>query len=179
MTVRREFIGQVQAPGKRSEDVRLYGNFREPEWFTRVKTADQEKASDTTLANDDELYVTVEVNAVYVVKFELFYQTTSTADFQFSITGPASPSSVGIRGFAGGRNTTSTAFIDLDFGETNTVSGAASGNGGHVEAVIFVKNGSNLGNINIQWAQNTSDAIATILYAGSYISWMRVGGVSG
>lgn len=144
-----------------------------------VKTADEGVTSSTTLQNDDELVIAVSASAKYIMDGYLLY--TGAADpaggLKMGWTGPSgaamswtnfgvnqngSPSLVNYNvvaeSLAGGRgvatNTTST-----------TMSCRPTG-------ILTV--GVTAGNLQLQWAQGTSNATATTVKTGSWLRLVRV-----
>lgn len=141
--------------------------------FAKYKAADQSKASDATLADDDTLFFPMLANTKYAFEFKAFFDTAATPDFKFAIDAPASPTILRlIRKHVDPAALTSLVVASevAEVGST-ALAGGTGTNGGFVEAEGIVHNGVNAGNLAFQWAQNTSNASATIVRAGSYIKW--------
>ncbi|MEU9470413.1 hypothetical protein AB0D78_28115 [Streptomyces avermitilis] len=136
-----------------------------------------DRASTTTLADDPELTMQLDANAVYAVEFHLHYAATDVARIKTAWTVPASAS--GNRSAVG---------PDQGVILSSTSSGGAGRWGVHnfptlciygtrdsatsqcaalEEATVITATG---GTCALQWAQNTSSATATRMAQGS---WMR------
>ena len=177
MTTRRQLIGQLQRPGQRPEDVRLYVDSVDPTWHTVVKSVAETKNSDTTLADDAELLFPCEAEGIYVFEHRVFFDTSATPDFKFKVTGPSTPDEVVLRGhYVAVGDTADTDFVDTAFGTEHNVTGTGGTTGGYVEIVGLVNVGAAGGVIDFQWAQNTSDAADTTVLAGSHLRYLKVGG---
>jgi hypothetical protein len=113
-------------------------------------------------------------NTNYTIRIVVFFDTAATPDFKYALTGPAAPTYVRVR-----RHHVvpgSTANVDgMDTAATasTSVTGAAA-TGGFVEMIIAWQNGANAGTFAFQWAQNTSNASATTVRAGSYLEYMTL-----
>ena len=133
-----------------------------------VKEADESVSSTTTLQDDDELSIAVAANEVWQGEAVVFINSAATPDFKFTIAGPT-----GAVGYFG--TETAHAFSTT----SELVAGGALGAAATITSSFWpiiviirwgVHNGANAGNIRLQWAQNTSDAAATTVLAGSSIT---------
>ena len=148
-----------------------------------VKTADETVTSSTTLQNDDHLVLAAVANAVYVFALDL-YITESTdyvGDSKMSFTCPTG-ATFDMHG-AGAHATSFTGGTSSDgewIGKLATSSAGATlayGVGNVLTAVRVYGRlvmSSTAGNLQLQWAQNTSDGTGTTLKAGSYMMMTRV-----
>jgi hypothetical protein len=148
------------------------------DWLTPIqvfKTADESTASDTTMSSDSELFVGVLANGKYAVKGRIFFNTPAAADFKWQLAGPASPTLINVakKAIGGGETAESAIAVDTAFATSTPVLG--SGTTGYVEFEAILHNGANAGVVEFQWAQNTSDGGNTIVRAGSYLEYTRVG----
>lgn len=148
---------------------------------TIVKAANEIVNGSQTLQDDDELKFAVVASGTYVWTSLIWYDSGTTPDIQFAFTWPASPT------FARAAHifTGTTAASDTPAGAiaSQTVSGTkptgAGGNGLGTTHLLFAQisgvliNGSTAGNVVLQWAQNTSDASDTTVYAGSWLRYER------
>ncbi|WP_393075298.1 hypothetical protein [Streptomyces sp. LN704] len=150
-----------------------------------LKTADETVTSSTTLQNDDHLVLPAVANAVYTFALDLYMVDTAdaTGDFKMSFTCPTGAtfdmhgagahttdlgaSSTNSNGEWIGKLATTSAGATLGFGVSNPSATAARVYGRLVM-------GSTAGNLQLQWAQNASDASGTTLKAGSYMMMTRV-----
>lgn len=134
---------------------------------TKRKAADTSRTSTTTVTDDPDLLFAVAANEVRDFTAHLIFQSTSaTPDLKFTCAGP-SGSTVTYAGqwFSNGTST----IIPATSGGTTT---ACDVGGNQISTVTIsgtCTNGATPGNLSIQWAQNTSNATAMILYAGSYL----------
>ncbi|NED75284.1 hypothetical protein G3I51_23760 [Streptomyces sp. SID9944] len=145
------------------------------------KAGNTDRASTTTFADDPDLTVQLEANAVYRAQFFLHYAATNIARFKTMWTVPS--------GASGNRTA-----VGPDQGQV--LSGTSSGGTGRwgmhnfntactygtrdsstalcsavEEGVIFT---TSAGTLAIQWAQSTADAAAARLGAGSSLSVRRL-----
>lgn len=142
------------------------------------KTANETRASTTTLANDSDVTVSgLAASGIYQYEMALFYDGGaggSETDFKYKLN--VSPDAVYMvfgdvyRNAAGGTNTNAN---DAE---------AASTAGSNGVGVIFmaVEKGmifmdSSPGTATLQWAQGTSGGTNTKLYKGSYLKLRKVG----
>lgn len=150
-------------------------------WKNRVipiaKQANQTKTANTTFADDDTLLFAAAANGVYVFRFRVFFDTTSSADFKFRLNGPTSPTGIRIarKVIAPAATALSLVAVDTAFGTTVAVTTTTGTTGGYVEIDGGLVNGANAGNVAFQWAQNSSDAGNTIVLKGSYLEYAKVG----
>lgn len=138
-----------------------------------AKTADTSVTSSTTLVTDSELSIPVTGGALINFRGSLVYTAGSAGDFKYRITGPASPASITIKRRTIAPGGTEAVAVDTAFSTSDIVVDGGTGTG----VIAFegvLKNGSTAGTIGIQWAQNTSNATATVLKAGSLIEYTRV-----
>ncbi|MBD9700637.1 hypothetical protein IHE56_00730 [Streptomyces sp. ID01-12c] len=146
------------------------------------KTADESVTSSTTLQNDNELVLAVSANCTYAFRVWLLATdaTDANGDIKFAFTFPASavchfsgrgPHTLLASGAFGdgeyiGRNTATSGSTVASYGLTTSVIGI------EITGLLIV--GANAGNLQLQWAQNTSDANATTVQAGSFMTLERV-----
>ena len=139
-----------------------------------IKPSDQSLTSNTTLQNDSALFVPVVASATYLFQFYLDYEGNTGA------------------GNALKAQFTVPAGATLRYGVFRTLSGAASppvtfaaasswqadgGGAGVLEAVSGFGSlvmSSTAGNLQLQWAQGGSTAVATIVHAQSTVTLWRV-----
>lgn len=129
------------------------------------KTADETLSSNTTLQNDDALLWAVRSNAVYIMHLWVLYQSGTAGDFKMGFTVPASTTMA----WAWFGSDTNLAVVNAGpFNESSsTAAGGSTANlWAHVHGVITTSATS--GNVQFQWAQNSSDGTSTIVRAGSY-----------
>lgn len=147
--------------------------------FTRVnKTADTSKASDVSLAADPTLQFEMAANTPYSIELEAIitsYNVGGTGpNFDFRITGPASPTLVALQvtPMTGGLAPVPfflDAYSTVD--HTVTFPTGAGPRTGRVFVKGVIINGANAGTFSINWAQTASSANATIMKDGSNLSY--------
>lgn len=127
------------------------------------------KNANTTLGDVTGVAFAVAASATYLFQFYAVCSAAVAAGNKFAVTGPAAPTSVLIsyltRDSTGGDDAFATA-------TTMTALGAGS-----YQLVIisgYLVNGANAGTVQLQYAQQTSDASDAIVYAGSYVQALRV-----
>lgn len=147
-----------------------------PAWVSVKKTVDEVRSATTTLTNDAALAFPLLANKSYILRGKLFFDTSALGDFKWRHTGPASPLLVRIKrgSLAPGDTAFTTLAVDTSFSSGDIVITSAAANGGFVDFEGLIQNGANAGAFAIQWAQNTSDAGATTVRAGSYLEWLNL-----
>ena len=132
------------------------------------KTADEVVNNSDVLQNDDHLLLALAANEERLIQFVLFVTAAgTTSDFKVAITVPAGADVM--YGFN---------LPQWNPGDTAGVSQAATASGqaltlgtsNAIEPVVlwcWVLNGANVGNLQLQWAQNTANATNTGLKKGS------------
>jgi hypothetical protein len=138
------------------------------------KIADQSKASNTTLANDDTLFFSMAANTKYSIRIRIFGVAPATPGFKYQIVGPASPTLVLIetatRAPAGSSLTVSGTTASAFPAASTAITGNATSHF-FLEIDVVVQNGVNAGTFAFQWAQNASNATASIVRAGSHLEY--------
>lgn len=146
-----------------------------------AKTADTSRSSTSTLADDPELTATVVANGVYYVEFLVSAKSTSTTP---NIkTAWTTPTATGLKFCIGPTNsaadfTTRTntrgRFSAHNFSTSNDYITNSTNVGIAILEKGIVTVGGSGGTIAFQWAQNTSNATATVVEAGSYMYIRRI-----
>lgn len=139
------------------------------------KTSDQTVTSSTALVNDTALVVPVLANAIYEVKCLVIYTALNGGDLKWTWTVPAGAALLyqalhnegGATGLGNSSLVNSQALVGFAVGQ-----GAGTNTGVGMQGSIVV--GSTPGNLQLQWAQNTSSATSTTVRTGSYISLQRM-----
>lgn len=149
-------------------------------WQTVAKQVDQAKSSDTTLADDSELAVTLAASTKYMVRGAIWFDGDDAADFKYAFSGPASPTLLRIRrkhitpeGSAEAAIAIDEAYtvdpVEVTWSEATDVTES-----GFIEFEGTIHNGANAGDFTFQWAQLVNDASNTRVRAGSYIEYRKV-----
>jgi hypothetical protein len=140
-----------------------------------IKPADTSRTSTTTLANDPALVLPVLASATYLFDSYLDYEggTLGSSDLklQWNV-----PSGAALRYWLGGLNTSGTNISSNTF--TDGAAPALGSGGAAVLKGVLMKGtlvmSSTAGNLQLQWAQNTSSGTATIVHAQSYVTLWRI-----
>lgn len=148
--------------------------------ITTIKAADESVTSSTTLQNDDELSATIPAVGTYV--FDLFIYATSAAnaagDIKIGFTFPTGSlrfSGIGPDvGLASGSVQAGQWFVHL-----SAASGTSAINFGLSTATVGIRIhglfvASATGTLQVQWAQDSSNANASTVKAGSHLVVQRV-----
>jgi hypothetical protein len=148
------------------------------------KTSNQSVTSSTTLVNDSALVLPMLASVTYELTAQLFYIGNDTGDIKVTFTqptgstlswGPIGASQAAVTGSATagtgewwGTNVNTTA--------SPTTSMPMGGSTSDLHMVIrgIVVVSATAGNLQLQWAQNTSNGTATTVKAGSWMSLRRV-----
>lgn len=142
------------------------------------KTSDQAKSTDATLANDSELVVTVVASATYVFDGFLVYDGATTGDIQVKLVPPASATLVWVpNGPPSSASGTATTLKVPKEGTAADTFGAVGTGAGNILVMAprgILRTGASAGTLQLQWAQGTSDATATTLYADSWLRATRL-----
>lgn len=141
-------------------------------WTTVTKTATETVTASMVLQNDDALKFAMLANTTYRFRATLHATSTSTApDIRVSINGPAAATLI-----AWGAH----QLTNLAAGVSSNAYGAtlAAQITSTAPAIVVIEgtiqNGANAGDLQVQWAQNTSDAAATNVLKGSYLEYAVV-----
>jgi hypothetical protein len=147
-------------------------------WFVPLaapKLSDTSRPSTTTLANDPALALPLAANATYWFMTEVIYEAPNPAgDLKFQWTVPAGAVLNGqflFRIFGGGDDLHSP----ITAGALQTTNGSGAGVNLVLGAFGTIIMSSTAGNLNFQWAQNTSNATPTIVHTGSGLMAWRTG----
>lgn len=153
------------------------------------KTTDESVTSNTTPQNDDELFVSLDASATYVIDAWIFaYQGapasgtgSATIDLRTDwsmpsgatgwkwCTGPATSMT------HNGRDNTSVVMALSGFGTDRSYGLDDSSNGVVVHEHVLVTTGTTSGTAQFRWSQDTSNALAATVGALSHLIVQRVG----
>ena len=141
-------------------------NFRASVHPLAYKSAD-EPVTSTTLQNDDHLFFAMGANDIWYVNFGLLVNdaSSSTADIKLAFTFPS------------GSIALYTVYPDnagaLNWFEWRVSGTSAAINATNVDRFVSITgvatNGATPGNLQLQWAQNVSNASAVTMKKGSHI----------
>lgn len=141
-------------------------------WETTTKNAHESRTATTILADDDSLAVQVMGGQRYVLRGVIFFDTTAAADFKWALAVPSgSTVRIASRAIAPSATALSNIQVQTSAGVANAIlSGGTTGGVLWIDATVLA--GAD-GLVSVQWAQNTSDAGATTVRAGSYLELAR------
>lgn len=148
-------------------------------WFVNItiasKAGDTGRTSTTTLADDPDLSVAVSANATYYALVLLRHNSQPAGDLKYTFTGPAGASFDHV---AETLSAAATLFTDDQlFGSALTdiiASGGIAGVNVPIRCEGLLITSGTAGNFKLQWAQNTSNAGASTVRAGSFMLLHRV-----
>jgi len=141
------------------------------------KTADQSVTSSTSLVADTELTLSLAANSTYTFEGFMIYDGDVTGDFQMAWTIPAGAT---IHWMPGGppssQASSFTGQVKMnDAGTGSDIVGAiGAGTKGIARPSGMVRTSASAGSITLRWAQGTSSATATTLYADSFVRATKV-----
>lgn len=137
------------------------------------KASDESITSSTTMQDDNDLLHTVRASAVYEMTAYISYTSNTTADIKFGWTYPAG---LTINYLAHVRPVATAVNDTYDLIQTDPLAlegaGVATRRSAFFLGLVVVS--STAGTLQLQWAQNTSDAGATALKAGSFMTLRRM-----
>ncbi|MFJ8685052.1 hypothetical protein [Micromonospora wenchangensis] len=138
------------------------------------KTADTSRSSTTTLTADPDLAVAVAAGAVYLMSAYIPHTYNAAGDFKFGWSGPAGASMPNWQ--ADWRTTDGTevsgAFTDITSTVPITSASGSLNQPVWCHGLLIV--GATAGTFAFTWAQNTSNAAASIVRAGAVLRLERV-----
>lgn len=149
------------------------------EWLVNVRfarrTSTASIASSTTLVDDSQLTLPVDVNAVYELMLWLNYDGDAAGDMKIQINLPASATYLGHLQALILAAASQQDFQSFPWSGGVTQVGAR---GAGASATCFtrgiVTTAGTSGNVTLSWAQNTSSATATRVFVPSYLSLTRM-----
>ncbi|MFJ3173799.1 hypothetical protein ACIPJK_23870 [Streptomyces roseus] len=140
-----------------------------------VKAADESVTSSTALQDDNHLILPMEANATYIVEGALFYDGQFNAgNLKLTWTLPTSatiywapnaPALGGAAAYASQATTTGTLSVGT-YGTGGTKTTAS------ISATVITA--ATAGSMTLRWAQDTSSATATTIYAKSWLRAIRI-----
>jgi hypothetical protein len=140
-----------------------------------IKGSDESVTSSTALQNDNELFLPVVASATYLLACYLDYEggTQGNGDLKWTW---AVPSGATMRYLAvytdtSGNPRTGTTNLDSDVVEAGSATAGVL-KGVRMDGTLVV--GATAGNLQLKWAENTSDSTPTIVHAQSSLALWRV-----
>ncbi|MCP3758222.1 hypothetical protein [Streptomyces sp. TBY4] len=145
------------------------------------KSADQSITSSTVNVNDNALLVPVEANAKYIVNGMLLYSAHSSADIRMGWTGPSDATFEWIihaQTTATGGVASNGVVVDRQVigNSAFPLGGFGAENSTFMTAPLWGRlvTSTTAGTLQLNWAQQTSNATASIMRAGSWLMLTRV-----
>lgn len=148
-------------------------------WFVPkavIKPADTGRVSTTTMTNDPDLLLALASSASYQITGVIFYDgpTAGASDFKWTFTIPSGTSGQ----YSAAHQNLSGGFAGaFQSNWTDTVAANTNGVGTIMSVAIqgIIQTGGTAGNLQLQWAQNTSNGTNTHVKAQSYLVAVRIG----
>jgi hypothetical protein len=139
-----------------------------------VKSANQVISTQTTLINDADMRFPVAANSIYEFHVYLRYATPTGGDWKSSFTVPAGATAIFQRF---GLDASGILVGATEFTDASSVTSQGLGASTHQNAQFFgvINTAGTAGNLIFQWAQLTSNAGNTTLFANSYLTGRRIG----
>ena len=166
-------VGTAAAAAHRDHKHPMMANPVGISWTVVTKAVDESVASSTTLQADDELFFTPVSGGIYEIEINLIYASPdggATPDIRANFYEDATT-----RGHAvwAGLATNEIAAVNARIGNNSVVqlAGTAATKRSLVAEGTYWGSGAQA---SIFWAQNTSDANPTIVYAGSTLRYRRI-----
>jgi len=142
------------------------------------KVTDESLVSSTTLQDDNSLLLPVEANAVYELDAVIYYSTRSDTDIKMQWTLPSGFMEWIAYGLASGATGTSGSVVfERQFLSSTPVFGGAGAENSTFLSVSVkgsIHIGTTPGNMRLRWAQNVSNATATIVRGDSFMVLKRL-----
>lgn len=138
-----------------------------------AKPLDTAVVSSTVLISDPDLAVPLGANSLMILRGHINYSASNAGDMKWRHIGPPAPTSVQVNrnALAPGASAYSGISVDTVYSAADISIDGASGSGS-IEFSATIHNGPTAGFFTFKWAQNISDATATIVKAGSYIEYI-------
>lgn len=135
------------------------------------RTSTQTVNGSSALVSDSQLFLAVAASTRYRLRGRILYNSNSTANFKFAFTFPTSTTlSFTVTGTAAGGSVLAT--FDQTDGTVSALAGAGADDSAFIDGIVTVS--STPGTLQVQWAQNTSNASNTQVKAGSYIELQQI-----
>ncbi len=140
----------------------------------RRKLATESRSAVTVVASDADLVFPVAARTNYAFWLQAFFEGPTTGQFKFRLDVPSSPTLFRNRiqyvvpGATNNTNAVQTAAANINIASFSAATGGVMAMNG------VLHNGANAGLLAFQWAQNTSDAGATVVLAGSFLQVVQM-----
>lgn len=142
-------------------------------WTEITKTVTGSIATNTVVASDADLTFTMEANSGYLVEADVWIFSPNAVGFKVSFTGPSAPTLVNAVYRELDSNNTETNAAASAYGSLRTNTPAAN-RYVHAQIKCRIENGVNTDVFALQFAQNVSNATATLIYKGSTLKYRKI-----
>jgi len=150
----------LEIANKRYVDRQGTGSFQ-----IKIKESDLPSLTeDTTLQDDPELFVPLLANKKYFFIMHLAISSDVTPDFKFAFSFPSGGIVSSMSQSTWRNSGTLNGLVSLATVQTGTINGTAKK---HHDTSGFMLTGATAGNLQLQWAQNTSSTDPTEVRIGS------------
>ena len=144
-----------------------------------AKEVTESVTSSTTFQDDNELFLPVEANAKYRVALMLLHDAGATGRFKMQFTAPTGAAmDWGIHNVHINEVDSSTTVNDVSMPSRLLSDPQSIGGGPSAGTCSFIggtlTTSSTAGNLQLQWAQNATDATAARVRAGSILTIKRI-----
>jgi hypothetical protein len=155
-------IGQINAGGRiTASEVRGVAP------LAAYKASGQSVTSSTTLVNDNDLFLAIAANGVYVVQ-SLMLISGGAGNFKYTFTIPSGASG----NFSALQENTGGTLINE--GAVSWTATTTGGTGQGIWLYGLLVNSSTAANLQLQWAQNASNGTPTTVGAYSYMTAWQI-----
>lgn len=149
-------------------------------WFvpiSAIKTSTESVTSSVTLQNDDQLVVALAANSTYFVQMVIRYDGATAGDIQVQFTGPGGATIFGQwvgNPFSAAGLTDVRVVPLIAFSAAEAFGCLGAGTDTSLSFQGNVATGGSAGNLQLQWAQGTSNGTATRVFGQSFIAAWRI-----
>jgi hypothetical protein len=148
-------------------------------WFVPkviIKPSQTSRASTTSMTNDPDLVLALASSASYTINGVIFYDgaTASSSDIKWTFTVPSGSNG---QYFVPHQNLSGSFTGAFQSNWTDTLTANTNGVGSVMclDFAGIIQTGGSTGNLQFQWAQNSSNATNTHVNAQSYLVATRIG----
>jgi hypothetical protein len=144
-------------------------------WIAVPATADQSVTSNAGLTNSTYLTFTIPTAKRYAFRAAIYYNTPAAADLRYDVQASGVPTVFRMQKEAVGNGNTSFSVIGVDTATEQLSTPAGGGTDGAVmlEGYLYNNTGSSM-TLTFRFGQNTSNAGATTILAGSHLEYRDI-----
>ena len=148
-----------------------------PGWTTVFKGTNEAVTNDDVLSDDSVLKFNTSPNTKYLFRFNIIPNSSSIPDFKYALNHTGTTTATR---WTTVRSTAAGTYAVIGVISSTTANGTAvnvAGNAsGDMPTIIwgYIDVGASGGVLSFQWAQNTSNASPTTVYAGSFLEYQIV-----